>query len=302
LLGFGPDIRCLAALHGLGPAPHRLGHCTEAEREIDSRFRFNRYEVYVQDSWRIRSNLTLDYGVRYSVYPPVKDENDVLTNFDPSRYDPARAPQLTAAGTVVAGTGDPLNGIVVAAQNSPHGRGIYGTDTNNVQPRAGHAGARGARRLAGGGDHVPLVGAADLARRQRQHERRAARDPGESGGRSVRQPAGERAGRRVLVRPGRVCAPPDGEYGNTGRAIFRRPGVKQWDITLSKNWFPVEGLRVQFWADLINAFNTVQFDPASISNVCPGNPSCVAAGNRFGQLTSTRAPREIQLGLRLAWR
>lgn len=74
---------------------------------------------------------------------------------------------------------------------------------------------------------------------------------------------------------------------------LRLPGVKQWDITLSKNWFPVEGLRVQFRADFINAFNTVQFDPGSIANVCPGNPSCVAAGNRFGQLTSTRAPREI---------
>ena len=42
-------------------------------------------------------------------------------NFVPSLYDPARAPQLNAAGSVIPGTGDPLNGIIVGGQNSPYG-------------------------------------------------------------------------------------------------------------------------------------------------------------------------------------
>jgi hypothetical protein len=99
------------------------------------------------------------------------------------------------------------------------------------------------------------------------------------------------------------AAPADGAYGNTGRAIFRLPGVHQWDITLSKNWYPVEGMRFQFRADFINAFNQTQFDPAMIQNTCtPGaDLTCTTAG-RFGQIIGTRAPREIQLGFRLAWR
>ena len=48
-----------------------------------------------------------------------------------------RAPQVNAAGQVVVGTGDDLNGIVIAGQNSQFGRGIYGTDKNNIQPRVG---------------------------------------------------------------------------------------------------------------------------------------------------------------------
>src|SRR5690606_22404507 len=64
-----------------------------------------------------------------------------LTNFDPSRYDPAGAPDYAnASGSlIVAGTGDPLNGIVVAGVNSPYGRGIYETDKGNIQPRVGFA-------------------------------------------------------------------------------------------------------------------------------------------------------------------
>ena len=38
--------------------------------------------------------------------------------------------------------------------------------------------------------------------------------------------------------PAAFASPADGTYGNTGRAIFRLPGVNQWDITLSKNWYP----------------------------------------------------------------
>jgi hypothetical protein len=111
------------------------------------------------------------------------------------------------------------------------------------------------------------------------------------------------AGGVYWFNPAAFAAPADGNYGNTGRAILRLPGVHQWDITLSKNWYAPQGIRVQFRADFINAFNQTQFDPATIQNVCTAGAdlTCTTAG-RFGQLTGTRAPREIQLGLRFAWR
>jgi hypothetical protein len=103
--------------------------------------------------------------------------------------------------------------------------------------------------------------------------------------------------------PFAFASPADGRYGNTGRAIFRLPGVHQWDITLSKNWYAAEALRFQFRADFINAFNQTQFDPATIQNTCTSGAdlTCTTAG-RFGQLTGTRAPREIQFGFRVMWR
>jgi hypothetical protein len=110
------------------------------------------------------------------------------------------------------------------------------------------------------------------------------------------------AGGHYYFNPLAFAAPADGTYGNTGRAIFRLPGVHQWDITMSKNWYPGQDLRIQFRADFINAFNHTQFDPGAIQNVCTAGAdlTCTTAG-RLGQITNTRAPREIQLGLRLMW-
>ena len=95
-----------------------------------------------------------------------------------------------------------------------------------------------------------------------------------------------------------------GAFGTTGRAIFRLPGVNQWDITLSKNWYPSKATRLQFRADFINAFNHTQLDPALIQNVCNVATSatdCSTSTANFGKITGTRAPREIQLGVKLFW-
>jgi hypothetical protein len=503
---------------------------TEPEREVDAAIRANRYEFFVQDSWRLQPNVSLDYGVRYSLHPPLKDANDILTNFDSALYSAARAPQVNAAGQVVVGTGDPLNGIVVAGQNSSHGRAIYNLDRNNIQPRVGmswdvlsdgrtivrsgygiyfdqplsgiflqnafvnppfvsnpqvfnpqlsnpSAGTTPTARpvqsliatsdpfetpriqqwnvgvqrelyrrgmvdvgyVGSAGDNLiqpvdinqpqvqdvvrigvlnqarPYLGYGTINRRQTTAKSRYnglllsfRHDHGRNGLLSVaytlsrtetdatndrdaidlpQNPLdlgaeyalartdrthvltfnyvyelpffregdglekallggwqvsgitqmwsgppisrvvngntnGGRRGIRVDQRtdprenlpsdpvagvywfnPLAFASPADGSYGNTGRSIFRLPGIHQWDITLSKNWYAVEGLRLQFRADFINAFNQTQFDPVTIQNTCtPGADLVCTTAGRFGQLTGTRAPREIQLGFRLMWR
>ncbi len=63
---------------------------------------------------------------------------------------------------------------------------------------------------------------------------------------------------------------------------------------------------MQFRAELINAFDQRQWlaDPAvnGIDNTCTvSSTTCNVASDRFGQLIATRAPREIQLGLKLYW-
>jgi hypothetical protein len=504
---------------------------TEPELEVASEFRFNRYEFYLQDSWRMRSNVTLDFGLRYALYPSVTDKNDVLTNFDPESYRASAAPTLTSSGLIVVGTGDPLNGIIVAGRNSPYGSGIYETDTDNFQPRVGlswdtasngktivragygiyydqpligiflqnafvnppfvanpqvlnaqlsnpGAGSSPTTRAPGAliatsdpfdiprtqqwnvgvqrqlytrgvvdvgyvgsagddlirpvdinqpqpQDVVALGGVINAARpytgyagiNQRQTTARSRyhgllmsfrHDQGRAGLLNVsytlsqtktdatndrdavdvpqnpldldaeyavartdrthvltfnyvyelpffregnaflkatlggwqisgitqmwsgppisRVVNGSTNGSRRGIRvneigdpfsnlpadtPGGVywfnpfafAAPPDGTYGETGRAIFRLPGVHQWDITFSKNWYPFQDVRLQFRADFINAFNHTQFDPGAIQNVCIAGADLVCTtGSNFGRITGTRAPREIQLGLRVSWR
>jgi len=115
--------------------------CTysEAQNDVTEHLRFNRYEMYAQDSWKPAANLTVDYGIRYSLYPPITDANNVLTNFLPSAYVAANAPKCAnAACTLInVGTGDPLNGIIVAGKTSPFGDAIYSFDKADFQPRIG---------------------------------------------------------------------------------------------------------------------------------------------------------------------
>jgi hypothetical protein len=101
--------------------------------------------------------------------------------------------------------------------------------------------------------------------------------------------------------PAAFAPPVDGTYGDIGRSSFRLPGVNQWDLTLSKNWYPSKTTRLQFRADFINALNHTQLDPSAIQNVCSVATTatdCAASAGNFGKITGTRAPREIQLGIK----
>ena len=115
--------------------------CTYAEDEKDIRvgLRFKRIEMYAQDTWRWKNNVTVDYGVRYSLYPPLTEVDNRLATFNPDFYDPAQAPKFTTpAGTLVdKTTGSPTNGMMIAGVNSPYGDAIYKFQKDSIQPRAG---------------------------------------------------------------------------------------------------------------------------------------------------------------------
>jgi hypothetical protein len=110
-------------------------------------------EAYAQDEWKMRSNLTVYYGVRYSYFPSPYDKNGRLSTFVPELWDPAQAPQVTGAGNRVAGTGNWCNGVIVNSQNyttgaaalncrpivSPHGKYVIGVSKKDFAPRFGLA-------------------------------------------------------------------------------------------------------------------------------------------------------------------
>jgi hypothetical protein len=104
--------------------------------------------------------------------------------------------------------------------------------------------------------------------------------------------------------PAAFAPPPDGRYGTSRRAPFRTPGVDQWDVTVSKNWYLPGHVRLQLRADFINALNHTQLVMSSAtapSCNTLSTESCLVPGQTLGQITATRSPREIQVGLRLSW-
>ncbi len=42
------------------------------------------YASFIQDDWRVRSNLTLNFGLRYEINTVIKEAHDLLGNFDPN--------------------------------------------------------------------------------------------------------------------------------------------------------------------------------------------------------------------------
>jgi hypothetical protein len=113
---------------------------TQASEDIKPDMRAQQWEVYLQDDWRIRSNLTLNFGARYSNFRQPIDANKELTNFDPATYSRAAAPSFTSTGLLASGTPYPyLNGIIINGTNSPFGSAVASQDNSNIAPRFGFA-------------------------------------------------------------------------------------------------------------------------------------------------------------------
>jgi hypothetical protein len=108
------------------------------------------YEWYVQDSWKVRSNVTLTLGLRYSLERPVYETQGFEVQPEvPLGAFFAQRQAAAAQGTnfidpVVINRSGPANG----------GKSMYNWDKNNFQPRFAFAwspgGAQGKSVLRGG--------------------------------------------------------------------------------------------------------------------------------------------------------
>ena len=115
----------------------------QASLDVTANIFDNQFEYFGQDTWRIRKNLTVTYGLRHSFFRQPTDASGAggtsrLVNFDPALYNPAQAPCITASGamdvTLVNGVPtssacnpnyNPLNGLIFA--NPPNFHGFVGT-------------------------------------------------------------------------------------------------------------------------------------------------------------------------------
>ena len=123
---------------------------------------FQPLEWFAQDSWKVTRRLTLEYGVRFVRIEPMYERDGRVSGFVPARYNPLQQVRLiqparvggkrvgihpitgevypdVLIGAIAPGTGDPANGMVVAAVSRDYPRGL--TDNPGLQygPRLGFA-------------------------------------------------------------------------------------------------------------------------------------------------------------------
>ena len=102
-----------------------------------------------------------------------------------------------------------------------------------------------------------------------------------------------------MVNTAAFAVPAKGTFGNAAVNSFRGPGFNNWDLSMSKNFAlgknEARGLRVR--VEAYNALNHTQF--AGVNTAAQFNAAGAQINPQFGQVTSTRAPRVIQLGANL---
>ena len=102
------------------------------------RYRYYEFEGYFGDSWKVRPDLTLTYGVRYSWYsvPYEVDGKESVQDFSFNDYFGKRL-QQSAAG-ISGNTAVPFISYSLGGKAN-HAPGYYGSNLNNFAPRIAFA-------------------------------------------------------------------------------------------------------------------------------------------------------------------
>ncbi|HEY6765768.1 MAG TPA: carboxypeptidase regulatory-like domain-containing protein [Candidatus Sulfotelmatobacter sp.] len=109
---------------------------------------------FFQDDWKVKSNLTLNLGMRYELVSPWVDKHDILLNFDPTfnnntgRFIVSSEQTLQYLDPRIPAT---LPTVTAAQSGLGIGRGLIRTDKNNFAPRVGFAWAIGDKSVIRGG-------------------------------------------------------------------------------------------------------------------------------------------------------
>lgn len=104
-------------------------------------FHGNYWDLYVQDEWKARGNLTFNFGVRYEYASPLTEENNRLANLDLS---PSVLQCSVNCSTILNPLPSaPLVAVVLPGQTGPYNgtfpSSLVRPDRNNFAPRVGFA-------------------------------------------------------------------------------------------------------------------------------------------------------------------
>ncbi len=94
--------------------------------------------VWVDDSWKATSRLTVTLGLRWDAFPHAYTAANDVSSFYRNLYNPADAPQVNSLGQIVPNSGNLLNGIGIADKNGIP-RGLVQNHWDLFEPRVGIA-------------------------------------------------------------------------------------------------------------------------------------------------------------------
>src|SRR4051812_12672884 len=100
---------------GIGIADMALGvfqDYAELGQRAFTKWRSLATDIFVQDSWKPRTNLTVEGGVRWALWPPWYSQTNNIANFDPRFYNKATEAIINPTTGRLVG-GDRYNGIVL---------------------------------------------------------------------------------------------------------------------------------------------------------------------------------------------
>jgi hypothetical protein len=118
---------------------------TQTNNKIKYYNRFKYVEPYIQDDWHVTRRLTLNLGLRISVFGTYYEKYNQAYNFDPAAYNAAAAPQIDVSGNItgqpgalVPGVGNPYTGLVDCGKGGVP-RSCMNGHLFNPAPRLGFA-------------------------------------------------------------------------------------------------------------------------------------------------------------------
>jgi hypothetical protein len=134
---------------------------SEPLAQPQSNYYFTNTEWFLQDDWKIKSGLSISWGVRFYHDPPTYDARQYLSSFSPPAWNPAQAPVLLRpavvngtnmaidpttgktygqglVGLFVPGIGNPSDGMLIGGKNGVP-PGVYSVAPIAVAPRFGFA-------------------------------------------------------------------------------------------------------------------------------------------------------------------
>jgi carboxypeptidase family protein len=93
-----------------------LGNVAKYQQTSEETQYYNRYKIvepYFQDDWRVTKRLTLNLGLRMSLFGTYRERYKQAFNFNPDAFVAGKSPAINPnSGAFIAGSGNPFNGIV----------------------------------------------------------------------------------------------------------------------------------------------------------------------------------------------